>query len=164
MLTNELHVFRNPGKLDVTVSSGMGLGETALGTIISESVEEALLDPDYVQQNIRPVGVLPFPNRSPGGWILPGMYYLFDLPLPPDGSINPRVNPLHRHVEKFELVRAQDVLQLLLEGSFKDTSAMAIIDFLLRHGYVTEETDPRYLEVCRLLKTDIKLPVAWRPH
>lgn len=148
----------------MTVGTGMGLGQTALGTIIHESVEEALLDPEYVQQNIRPVGVLPFPNRSPGGWILPGMYYLFDLPLPPDGSLNPRVNPLHRHVEKFELISAEDVLQQLLEGKYKDTSAMAIIDFLLRHGYVTEETDPRYLEVCRLLKTDIKLPMAWRPH
>lgn len=153
-----------PGKLDVTVGGGMGLGESALETIIRESAEEALLDQDYVQQFIRPVGVLPFPNRSPGGWLLPGMYYLFDLPLPPDGSLTPRINALDGEVEKFELLTVEDTLQHLLDRQFKSSSALAIVDFLLRHGHITEETDPRYLDVCRHLKTDIKLPVAWRLH
>ncbi|KAF8966315.1 hypothetical protein BDZ97DRAFT_1808992 [Flammula alnicola] len=151
-----------PGKLDVTAGGGMGLGDSAMETIIREAAEEALLDQDYVQQWIRPVGVLPFPNRSPGGWILPGMYYLFDLPLPSDGSIIPRINALDGEVEKFELLEVETVLQHLLEGKFKSSSALAIVDFLVRHGYITEKTDPRYLDVCRLLKTDIKLPVAWR--
>ncbi|KAF9482549.1 hypothetical protein BDN70DRAFT_892455 [Pholiota conissans] len=153
-----------PSALDVTVGGGMGLGDSAMETIIRESAEEALLDQEYVQEWIRPVGVLPFPNRSPGGWILPGMYYLFDLPLPADGSIVPRINALDGEVEKFELVEAETVLRYLLEGQFKSSSALAILDFLMRHGYITEETDPRYLDVCRHLKTDIKLPVAWRPH
>ncbi|KAF8159529.1 hypothetical protein B0H34DRAFT_748229 [Crassisporium funariophilum] len=153
-----------PGKLDVTVGGGMGLGDSAMTTIIRESAEEALLDSDYVQEHIRPVGVLPFANRSPGNWILPGMYYLFDLPLPSDGSITPRINALDGEVEGFELLDVEIVLQYLLEGQFKSSSALAIIDFLLRHGFVTEETDPRYLDVCRLLKADINLPVAWRIH
>ncbi|KDR80652.1 hypothetical protein GALMADRAFT_241011 [Galerina marginata CBS 339.88] len=152
-----------PGKLDVTVGGGMGHGDTAMDTIIRESAEEALLDHDYVKEFIRPVGVLPFPNRSPGGWILPGMYYLFDLPLPADGSIIPKINALDGEVEKFELLDVQDVLQALLDNTFKSSSALAIVDFLIRHGYITEATDPRYLDVCRLLKTDIQLPVAWRP-
>lgn len=155
---------RWPGKLDVTVGGGMGLGDSAMQTIVRESAEEALLDQDYVEEWIRPVGVLPFPNRSPGGWALPGMYHLFDLPLPTDGSIVPRVNALDGEVEKFELVDAETILQFLLEGQFKSSSAVAIMDFLMRHGYITEETDPRYLDVCRQLKTDFKLPVAWRPH
>ncbi|KAF9565813.1 hypothetical protein CPC08DRAFT_704248 [Agrocybe pediades] len=152
-----------PGKLDVTVGGGMGLGDTAMDTIVRESAEEALLDHDYVKEFIRPVGVLPFSNRSPGGWILPGMYYIFDLPLPADGSITPRINALDGEVEKFELLDVQVVLQYLLEGKFKSSSALAIVDFLIRHGYITEDTDPRYMEVCRLLRIDFKLPVAWRP-
>lgn len=142
----------------------MGLGEQAMETIIRESAEEALLDPDYVEKYIRSVGVLPFPNRSPNGWILPGMYYLFDLALPPDGSVTPRINALDGEVEKFELLDVEDVLKCLLDGQFKSSSALAIVDFLIRHGYITEDTDPRYLDVCRLLKTDITLPVAWRPQ
>ena len=139
----------------------MGLGHSAMSIIIRESAEEALLDSDYVQENICPVGVLPFLNRSPKGWPLPGMYYLFDLPLPPDGSITPRINALDGEVQKFELMDIGTVFKSLLEGQFKPSSALAILDFLLRHGYYTNETDPRYLDVCRLLKANINLPVAW---
>ncbi|KAH9479438.1 hypothetical protein JR316_0008032 [Psilocybe cubensis] len=153
-----------PGKLDVTVVGGMGLGESAMDTILHESVEEALLDHDYVKEHIQSVGGLPFPNRSPKGWIIPGMYYLYDLELPPDGSLTPRINALDGEVEAFELLDVQNVLQNLVEGRFKPSSAMAIVDFLIRHGYLTEDTDPRYLDVCRILKTDIKLPVAWRSY
>ena len=132
--------------------------------IIRESAEEALLDPDYVQENICPVGVLPFLNRSPGGWALPGMYYLYDLPLPPNGSLTPRINALDGEVQKFELMDVNTVFRLLLEGQFKPISALAILDFLLRHGFYANETDPRYLDVCRLLKADIDLPLAWRSY
>jgi 8-oxo-dGTP pyrophosphatase MutT (NUDIX family) len=153
-----------PGKLDVTSGGGMSLGDSARETIIRESVEEALFDKTYLQEYIRPVGILPYPNRSPEGWILPGLYYLFELPLPPDGSIFPQVNSSDGEVEAFELMEVEDVLRCLLEEKFKASSALAVLDFLIRHGYITEETDPRYADVCRTLKTDIMLPVAWRPH
>lgn len=153
-----------PGKLDVTSGGGMALGDSAMETIIRESAEEACLDKTYLQEHIQPTGVLPYPNRSPEGWILPGLYYLFEIPLPSDGSIYPRVNALDGEVEEFELMEVGHVLQCLLEGKFKASSALAILDFLIRHGYITEETDPRFADVCRVLKTDIMLPVAWRPH
>lgn len=150
-----------PGKLDVTAGGAISLGHSAMATIIRESAEEALLDSDYVQKNICPVGVLPILNRSPGGWALPGMYYLFDLPLPPDGSITPQTNALDGEIQNFELLDVDTVFRALLEGQFKPSSALAILDFLLRHGFYTNETDPRYLDVCRLLKVNINLPVAW---
>ena len=75
-----------PGRLDVTVGGGIGSWETPSSTIIRECAEEASLDPDFVAQNIRSAGVLSFPNCSPAGWILPGLYYLFDLPLQADGT------------------------------------------------------------------------------
>jgi len=91
------------------------------------------------------------------------MYFLYDLPLPADGSFMPRRNALDgEFVDSFELMDLDLVVKYLLEGQFKPSSAMAIIDFLIRHAYITEETDPRYLDVCRLLKIDVQLPLAWR--
>ena len=56
----------------------------------------------------------------------------------------------------------QDVLQGLLEGKFKSSSAMAVVDWLIRHGHVTEENDTRFAEVCRHLRVDVGMPGIWR--
>lgn len=153
--------FTWPGKLDVTVGGGIGLGETALSTIVRECTEEASMDAGYVRQNVRSVGTLPFPNRSPAGWILPGLYYLYDLPLLAEGSIVPRTNIADGEVENFELMDAETVLQNLIEGKFKASSCLAIVDFFIRHGLVTESSDNKYADVCGFLKRDIELPVPW---
>ena len=118
-----------PGALDVTSGSGMGLGDSAMETIIRESVEEACFDKTYLQEHIQPAGLLPYPNRSSEGWILPGMYYLFEISLPSDGSIYPRINSLDGKVEAFELMEVGHVLQCLLERKFKASSALAYFGF-----------------------------------
>ncbi|THH11461.1 hypothetical protein EW146_g8038 [Bondarzewia mesenterica] len=151
-----------PGRLDVTVGGGINVGDTAASTIIRECFEEASLDVHFVANNLQPVGVLPYPNRSPAGWILPGLYYLFDLPLPSDGSLRPRVNAEDGEVENFELMDAQTVLDNLLAGVFKPSSALALVDFLIRHGFVTEDTDPRFVDTCLELRRTVPLPVPWR--
>jgi hypothetical protein len=112
-----------------------------------------------VERNVHPVGVLPFPNRSPAGWILPGLYYLFDLPLPSDGSIRPRINAADGEVECFELMDVNAVLRNLVDGMFKPSSALALVDFLIRHGHITEESDPRFVDVCLALKPDTTWPL-----
>lgn len=150
-----------PGRLDVTVGGGMALGDTALDTIVRECAEEASLCSDYVNDNVRPVGVLPFPNRSPAGWILPGLYYLFDLPLPSDQSIRPLTNVADGEVESFELMDLDTVLENLVQGLFKPSSALALVDFLVRHGHITEESDPRFVDVCLALKTNMAWPLPW---
>ncbi|EGO03597.1 hypothetical protein SERLA73DRAFT_83686 [Serpula lacrymans var. lacrymans S7.3] len=148
-----------PGRLDVTVGGGIAAGDSALSTIVRESSEEASLDASYVRQHIRSAGLLPFPNRSPAGWVLPGVYYLFDLPLPADGSVFPRTNVADGEVESFELMDVQMVLENLMEGMFKPSSALALVDFLVRHGYVTDETDPAYVQLCLQLKKELPWPL-----
>ena len=132
-----------------------------MDTIVRECTEEASLDSTYVKNNIRPVGVLPFPNRSPAGWILPGLYYLYDLPLPSDSSIRPQVNTADGEVESFELMDVDTVLQNLVDGVFKPSSAMALVDFLIRHGHMTEDSDSRFAEVCVALKPEMTWPLPW---
>lgn len=65
-------------------------------------------------------------------------------------------------VESFELMDVKLVLQNLLEGNFKSSSALAIVDFLIRHGFIRDESDPRYVDVCHLLKSHMVLPVPWQ--
>ncbi|TFK75024.1 hypothetical protein BDN72DRAFT_832730 [Pluteus cervinus] len=151
-----------PGKLDVTVGGGIGLGYTAIATIIRECAEEASLDHEYVEKYVRPAGVLPFPNRSPANWILPGVYYTFDLPLPSDGSVRPRPNIEDGEVESFEVMDTETVLEKLVQDKFKSSSALAVVDFMIRHGFVTGRSDPRFVEVCRQLKRSVDLPIPWR--
>ncbi|KAI0064913.1 hypothetical protein BV25DRAFT_1881413 [Artomyces pyxidatus] len=140
-----------PGRLDVTVGGGMATGESATDTIVRECTEEASLDAKFVRDNLRKTGILPFPNRSPAGWILPGFYHLFDLPLPPDGSIRPKINADDGEVESFELMDADTIMRNLLTGQFKGSSAMAFVRFLIQSGQVTEQTEPQFELVCREL-------------
>jgi hypothetical protein len=140
----------------------MAMGDTALSTIIRESLEEASLDLEYVRSNIRSVGMLSYPNRSPDGWILPGLYYLFDLPLCPDGTPRPKVNEQDGEVEEFQLMSVREIRKALCEGIFKPSSALALVDFLVRHGCVTEQNDARFAQVCMVLRRQLGLPVPWR--
>ncbi|ETW80944.1 hypothetical protein HETIRDRAFT_46022, partial [Heterobasidion irregulare TC 32-1] len=151
-----------PGRLDVTVGGGIIAGETALSTIIRECTEEASLDANFVQENIHSVGFISFPNRSATGWMLPGFYYLFDLLLPSDGSVQPQINAADGEVEGFELMDTQTVLENLLAGAFKPSSALALVDFLIRHSFLTEDTDAQFAEVCLALRQYMPLPIPWR--
>jgi hypothetical protein len=47
-------------------------------------------------------------------------------------------------VEEFQLMSAT----ALCEGLFKPSSALALVDFLIRHGCVTEQNDTRFAQVC----------------
>ncbi|KAF5336139.1 hypothetical protein D9611_006442 [Ephemerocybe angulata] len=95
-------------------------------------------------------------------YILPGLYFLYELELPADGSVVPQPNILDGEVESFSLMGLQEVLNALLAGRFKSSSAMAVVDWLVRHGYVTEENDSRFAEVCRHLRVDVGMPGVWR--
>ncbi|KAF5371250.1 hypothetical protein D9758_004231 [Tetrapyrgos nigripes] len=140
-----------PNKLDVTVGGGLGTGETPLNTIIRESVEEASFDESFVSSYIKSAGLLTLHNRNPVGWLLPGVYYLFDLQLPGNNSIQPKVVvPASEggEVESFELMTAQEVLDNIAAGEFKSSSGLALVDFLIRHGLFTSATDENYVEIC----------------
>ncbi|KIJ62490.1 hypothetical protein HYDPIDRAFT_157902 [Hydnomerulius pinastri MD-312] len=148
-----------PGRYDCTVGGGMGLGEDPAETIVRECTEEASLPAEFVKANLRSTGVLTFMNRSPAKWILPGMYYLYELRLPPDGSVQPRTNVADGEVDSFKLMSIDEAMELLINGEFKPSSAMALIDFCIRRGIITPDTDPRYLDVCMAMKRPVILPL-----
>jgi hypothetical protein len=49
----------------------------------------------------------------------------------------------------------ETVLRSLLEGVFKPSSALAVVEFFIRHGFVTDETEPNFTKVCRALRRDV---------
>ncbi|KIJ13912.1 hypothetical protein PAXINDRAFT_163514 [Paxillus involutus ATCC 200175] len=148
-----------PGRYDCTVGGGMGLGETPNDTIIRECTEEASLPSNFVKANLRSTGILTFMNRSPSRWILPGIYYLYELRLPSDGSIQPRTNIEDGEVDSFGLMSVDEAMRLLMNGEFKPSSAMALVDFCIRRGVITPESDPRYLDICMALRRPVVLPL-----
>jgi ADP-ribose pyrophosphatase YjhB (NUDIX family) len=132
-----------------------------LSAIIRESAEEASFDSDFIRSTIRSVGAVSYPNRSPDGWILPGFYYLFELPLQDHAAPKPRINTADGEVDAFNFMTVAEVLERLVEGKFKPSSALALVDFLIRHGHVTDETDTRFAEICMSLRRDLVLPIPW---
>ena len=138
----------------------MGVGETPHETIIRECAEEASLPSDFVKKHVRSTGMLSYMNRSPSKWILPGIYHLYELRLPDDGTITPRTNAEDGEVDAFQLMDIEQVMERLLQGRFKPSSAMALVDFCIRRGIITPESDPAYLDVCMAMR---KLPVVPLP-
>jgi 8-oxo-dGTP pyrophosphatase MutT (NUDIX family) len=137
----------------------MGLGETPNETIVRECTEEASLPSDFVKKRARCTGMLNYLNRSPSKWLLPGIYYLYELRLPNDGTITPCTNAVDGEVDAFRLIDVEEVMQRLLEGQFKPSSAMALIDFCIRRGIITPESEPLYLEICMALRKPVVLPL-----
>lgn len=137
----------------------MGVGETPHETIIRECTEEASLPSDFIREHARSTGMLNFMNRSPSKWILPGIYYLYEVRLPSDGAIAPRTNAEDGEVDAFQLMDVEEVMQRLLQGQFKPSSAMALVDFCIRRGIITPESDLGYLDVCMAMKRPVVLPL-----
>lgn len=70
-------------------------------------------------------------------------------------SIVPRPNPLDNEVASFHLLPLSQCVELALAGHFKPNCAIVLVDFAIRHGEVTFETDRRYAELCRRMKSDL---------
>jgi len=51
-----------------------------------------------------------------------------------------------------QLLSIPEVLNALHNGEFKPNCGLIIVDFLMRHGIITPETEPNYIEI------------SWRTH
>ena len=131
------------------------LGERPIDSAIREASEEASLPVSYLTNHIRFVGNITFSHRSSAGWLLPGFYRAFELFLPIDSPIYPKVNAKDGEVERFELLDAQERLHMLIAGKFKPSSALAIVDFMVRRELYTAEVDVEYDAVLEAMRKDL---------
>jgi 8-oxo-dGTP pyrophosphatase MutT (NUDIX family) len=157
------HLFTYPGKLDSTVAGGVKATDSPLACILAESMEEASLPKELVQKKLHSVGTMTYmttydsPTGREKGLISPEILYLYDLELPEDVILKPQDD----EVEQFYLMDVNQVTEALVHEEFKTNSAVVMIDFFIRHGLITAENEPNYVEI--ISRMHRRLPVATAP-
>ncbi len=128
-----------PGKLDNMVAGGQPAGLSLQENLVKESGEEAGLSPELVHR-AQPVSLITYCMED-GRGLKRDTLFIYDMLVPED--IEPRA--VDGEMERFMLMRRGMILNLLREGfSFKFNVALVLIDFLIRHGFLTPEDEPDY--------------------
>lgn len=183
------HLATYPGLLDNTVAGGVRADETPLECIVHEAFEEASLPEAFVRQHVRACGAVtyvtqtgsggpeggklqqqqqqkrPDQQSTVGGYdatslCVPDVIYVYDLEVPPAQADAVVPTPGDDEVESFSLWGVDRVVRALRTGKFKANTALVLIDFLVRHGLVTEDNEPDYLEIVTRLRRRLPVPLT----
>ena len=79
----------------------------------------------------------------------------FDDPIKHVDPIVPRVLFGNDEVSGYTLMHESEVVKSIFAGQWKPQCAIVTLDFLIRHGRITPETDARFAEVCAALRSDL---------
>lgn len=155
-------VFTYPNMLDTTVAGGVPASESPLENVVREADEEASLPANMVMPNIKACGALTYIQESAGrtenepGVIAPDIVYVFDLEV--DRAIIPR--PKDDEVKEFYLLTVEEVRRALTRAEFKTNSAVVMIDFLIRHGFITSDNEKDYVEIISRMHRRLPFPTT----
>lgn len=147
---NKLHMWiarrtRNkmtyPGKLDTFVAGGRPSEMNPWEVVLKECYEEASIPPPIAQNTIA-TGAISY-QRQLGKTLERDTMFVYDLEIPSD--IFPKPND--HEVESFYCWPIEKIANIVKSGwEFKDNCNLVIIDFLIRHGYLTSN-DNNYLHL-----------------
>ena len=149
-----------PGMMDNTVAGGLSTGEEPFECLMRECEEEASL-PRGTAEKAKPCGTLTyFHVRDPRaggetGLCQPECQYIYDLELPTD--VIPK--PGDDEAVDFRLLSVKEVQDALAEGKFKPNCALLLLEFLVRHGIITPETEPDYIEIVSRFHRKLEYPM-----
>ena len=122
----------DPGKLDCLIGGGMSIGYSLQQTLTKEAWEEAGI-PDNLVANARTVGSVSYKVEMMKG-VRNDKLFLYDLELPE--SFTPRNTD--GEVSQFYLMPLGEVAAIIHDTDrFKFNCNLVIIDFLIRHGFIT---------------------------
>ncbi|WFD18601.1 thiamine diphosphokinase [Malassezia caprae] len=144
-----------PGFYDNSVAGGITAGDGPLATVVRECEEEAGLPPPLVRERVQAAGVLTYFYKTERGWRQPEMQYVYDLLLPPDVVLAPSDG----EAESFEPLDRTTILERMLQGTFKPNCTLVLLDFFIRHGWLTAESERDYAALVSLLHTPLRIPV-----
>ena len=142
----------HPGLLDNLVAGGQPAGLGLRENMVKEADEEAAIPPVIAAQ-VQSVGTISYMMETEAGLKLDTMYN-FDLELPPDFL------PVNNdgEVESFELMPLADVAAIVRDTfEFKFNCNLVIIDFLIRHGFLSPDGESDYAALCTGLQTPFPL-------
>ena len=136
-----------PDKLDQIAAGGIPHGIGILANLVKESAEEAAI-PEALARQACPVGTISYTAQTASG-IRADLLYLYDLHLPPD------FHPQNRdgEVGEFLCLPLDEVARIVRDTEdFKLNSAVVVIDYLIRHGYLAPDDTPDYPTLCRNIR------------
>jgi len=136
-----------PGQFDNMVAGGQPIGLSLDENLVKEAQEEAGLDAATARRAV-PVGAITYTMEVPEGLKRDRMF-VYDLDLPPG------VTPVNTdgEVEEFGLWTLKDVADSVrTTGDWKFNVNLVVTDFLIRHGHLTPDNEPDYLEIVRTLR------------
>lgn len=123
-----------PGKLDHLVAGGLPSGVRPFDNLLKEASEEASI-PKELARRARPCGALRY-RMELDGCLRDDTLFVYDLELPAD--FVPKNHD--GEIADFRLLPLHEIERLLAEtDDFKFNVGLVIIDFLIRHGYLTPE-------------------------
>lgn len=123
-----------PGKLDHLVAGGLPSGVKPFDNLIKEAAEEASI-PKELARRARPCGALSY-RMELDGCLRDDTIFAYDLEMPADFVPKNQDG----EIADFRLLHLSEVERLLAEtNDFKFNVGLVIIDFLIRHGYLTPE-------------------------
>ncbi len=144
-----------PGALDNMVAGGQPAGLTLVQNLVKECREEADI-PEGLALSARAAGLVSYTMGVPGG-LRRHLMYVYDLAVP--DAFTPRARD--GEVEEFMLRPVHEVAEIVRTSldSFKYNCNLVIIDFLIRHGFITPD-DPDYPDLVSGLRRPVR--PSWR--
>jgi len=138
-----------PLHLDNLVAGGLPWGVTLADNLRRECREEADIPNDLADRAL-PVSAVTYCRDSKRG-LKPDVMYCYDLELPSD--FEPRCTD--GEVECFYLWPVEQVMEAVREtDDFKLNCNLVIIDFLVRHGYISHD-EPDYVRIVQGLRSPL---------
>lgn len=130
-----------PGMLDNLCAGGIIYGHGVRETLIKEAGEEASI-PRAIAERAVPTGAITYCCERDGG-LRPDILFVYDLTLPADFVPVPGDD----EIETFSLQPIDEVIETVRSSfDFKFNCNLVIIDFLVRHGYITPD-EPDYIQI-----------------
>ncbi|PYH42827.1 thiamine pyrophosphokinase-related protein [Aspergillus saccharolyticus JOP 1030-1] len=151
-----------PGMLDNSVAGGMSSHEKPFECLVREASEEASLPEEVTRANARAAGCVTYfyvRGANAGGetdLLQPEVEYIYDVKLGADVVLK----PCDTEVEEFHLLSVEETQQALANGEFKPNCAVVLIDFFIRHGILTAENEPDFLEIQARIHRRLEFPTA----
>ncbi len=153
-------LFTYPNRLDTTVAGGVTSGEGPFECIVREAEEEASLPEELVRSGVKACGCLSYiglnvtGDAGTKGLLAPDIIYVYDLEVAE--TVTCRQND--DEVKEFSLMDVEEVKERLSKGEFKTNSAVVMIDFFVRHGIITAESEKYYAEIVARMHRKLPFP------